>query len=454
MFTGLIKHYLRNGARFDHYLRECEEIERYSAVELRGYQEERLAEIVREAFNHVPFYRKMFRNLKLTPSDIKSIEDLHKIPTISKRTVVENFAQFGNETVKGLRQKVHTGGTTGSPGMFLRDRNSIEFEQAVLWRQLRWAGKPSGSRRVVLRGDQVVPLSRTEPPFWKHTRINKELLFSSFHLSDQNMSSYVKAMIDFGAYDLYAYPSTASLLASYCIERNLDLRFSAVFTSSEMLHDFQRKRIEKAFQCRIFDWYGSAERVAAIGHCEHGSYHELPHYGIVEYLPAGDGWYSIVGTGLHNSVMPLIRYELGDFVRMKEGDACPCGRSFKRVHSIVGREEDLVQFPNGHRAVVMESRVFRDIANIKQVQIVQYSLDVIEVLIVKEVEARPIDESSVVERMVKFVGGTREIYRTRIVTRIEREPNGKYMSVKSYLSKGPKDPVPGTTGKNITWNRL
>lgn len=69
-----------------------------------------------------------------------------------------------------------------------------------------------------------------------------------------------------------------------------------------------RETIETAFGTRVFDWYGQAERVIAIGTCEHGSRHVLTDYGRTELIPAQDNRYELVGTGYNNSAMPLARY--------------------------------------------------------------------------------------------------------------------------------------------------
>ena len=85
----------------------------------------------------------------------------------------------------------------------------------------------------------------------------------------------------------------------------------AILTSSETLVPEQKMVIEQAFMCKVFDYYGMAERAAAIHTCEHGSYHIVPEYSIVEFVRNGtleDGYYEIVGTSLNNNAMPLIRY--------------------------------------------------------------------------------------------------------------------------------------------------
>jgi phenylacetate-CoA ligase len=214
------------------------------------------------------------------------------------------------------------------------------------------------------------------------------------------------------------------------------LRIPVVFTSSETLQPLQRKEIEEAFQCRIFDWYGSSERVAAIGECEHGTYHEFPHYGIVEYLPAQEGMVEVVGTSLHNTVMPLFRYNVGDLVTLGDEQPCPCGRPFRRIARIIGRTEDCVIMRDGRKVVPMEERCFHGIANIFEAQVVQDAPGLVVVRVVPQNPAKGIDHRGIIRQMVKHIGGAPEDFTVELVGAIEREKNGKYRFVKSSLREG------------------
>src|SRR5690606_28221227 len=117
--------------------------------------------------------------------------------------------------------------------------------------------------------------------------------------------------------------------------------------------------IEERFGCRVFDWYGQNERVAAIGTCEQGRYHLMSDYSYVELEPTPEGL-EIVGTGFNNLAMPLIRYRTGDFVQLQDVDSCSCGRAFPVVRRIIGRDDDYIKLPDGSH-VKRLSNVFKDI---------------------------------------------------------------------------------------------
>ena len=242
------------------------------------------------------------------------------------------------------------------------------------------------------------------------------------------MKYYVEKIKKFQPFDLYAYPSTAYLLANFCNRNNVDLRFSCVFTSSEMLFDHQKEEIKKAFRCRIFDWYGSAERVSAIAHCENENYHEIPSYSIVEYLPIGGEKYEIVGTGLHNFAMPLIRYALKDIVEIAdESSPCSCGRPFKRIKTIHGRTTNLIITPD-QRKISIVNHIPWGMRNIIEIQFIQKKLDEIDVLVVGTSLFSEKDIAQLKKRLKDYISPDIK-YRIQKVDKIERTPMGKFNAI-------------------------
>lgn len=433
IFKDYFRHYLRNGTLFSKLLNELEETEKYSSEEIKEYQNEKLRKTITLAYNNIPFYHNVFKERGLTPRDIQTTEDLQKLPIIDKQIVQKDFDSFRNKKHKGLVFKGHTSGTTGSPGVFLRDLNSINLEQAAFWRQYRWAGKDFGSTRVTLRGDLICPAERNSPPFWRRNYFTKELIMSSYHLSDKHMSFYVEEIKKYQPFDLNAYPSTAYLLANYCKRFGVALNFSAVFTSSEMLLEYQKEEIESVFDCKIFDWYGDAERVAAIGQCQYGTYHEFPDYSIVEYLPQEEGQNEIVGTTLHNLVMPLIRYKTGDMALFNGNEQCSCGSTFRVIDKILGRSDDFIVLPNGRTVGGTCNNVFKGLSFIKEAQIVQRESDHIEISYVTLQKSSSAHKEMILERLHKYIGSEGIKYVLNNVDHIQRDAGGKFKFVKNLM---------------------
>jgi phenylacetate-CoA ligase len=232
---------------------------------------------------------------------------------------------------------------------------------------------------------------------------------------------------------LRAYPSTAHVFAHFLLDRGITIPLKAVFTQSEQLSEKQRRDIEAAFGTRVYDRYGNAERVAAFFQCDHGSYHEAPLYSIIEYLPVGEGVYEIVGTTLHNSVMPLIRYRTGDLVELPEIDSCRCGRPFRLVEHLSGRIKDQLVMPDGSLKSVRTSELVKGMMWLKESQLLQERVDSVVLRVVPMPGAPVPDHSQLIDRLVQVIGAPQSVFRVEVMDHIPREPNGKLKSVKSLI---------------------
>jgi phenylacetate-CoA ligase len=202
---------------------------------------------------------------------------------------------------------------------------------------------------------------------------------------------------------------------------------SGVVTSSETLSEGARRDIERAFGCRVFDWYGQGERVAAIGTCEHGRRHLLTDYSHVDLEPAGDGLVEIVGTGFHNLAMPLIRYRCGDLVRPAAKEHCPCGRSFPVIAEVIGRLDDLVKLPDG-RSIGRLDHLFKGVAGILEAQIRQDRRDALTMLVVPASGFNERTRRTLEENFRHRLGDALAL-EIELVDSIPRTRNGKFKGV-------------------------
>lgn len=433
LFEGkaLVRKVLREGNQFRRAMQEVRESQWLGEEALRDYQLSRMRGIVRHAARYVPYYQEQFRRAGIVPAELEALEDFSRIPLLSKGDVVSAGRMLLSRKHHGLKIKGATSGSTGLSLEGYRDLAAIVRENAFVWRQLEWAGMRRGDRRAWIRGDMIVPLARREPPYWRMNRVDNMLMLSSFHLSESSAPEYIQAMEHYDPCIIQAYPSSISFLA-----RSLEARgklysgqsLKGIVTSSETLLPDQRDVIETRFKCKVFDWYGSYERVAAIGTCEHGRYHIISDYGLVELLPSDDGRAEIVGTGFDNFVMPLLRYRTGDAVIPAEaGERCDCGRSFPVVKNVVGRIDDYVKTPDG-RQIGMFAIIFDGLRNIWEVQAIQEARDEIRILVVPMREFGVEDEREIVARAQNLVGPAMRI-RVERVTEIKRTERGKIRTV-------------------------
>ena len=198
----------------------------------------------------------------------------------------------------------------------------------------------------------------------------------------------------------------------------------------------KREIISNAFKCKIYDFYGSAERVCYIHTCEQGSYHIIPEYGLTELVsaePPNDDSYRIIATGFWNMAMPLIRYDTGDLVQSSD-HICQCGRTFPAVTKIVGRESSVLTTPSGRALgtsaleAVMENVLF-SMQNmpILQGQMIQESFDVMTLEYVPLEDFSPKDADKLRLLAAEHLPSDFKI-NIRPVEKISRTTSGKALS--------------------------
>lgn len=421
---------LREGPIFKAELAEVERTQWLDSSAMRGMQFARLRQTLELAARDVPYYRDAFALAGFELAAFRTLADLERVPVLTKATVMREGPRMLATDYSGLRSSSSTSGTTGAPMRVWRDMHSISRENAFLWRQLKWAGARLGDRRVWIRGDRIVPVERQHPPFWRYSGADNMIMMSPYHLSEASYRHYIKALEEFDPVFGMAYPSILLFLAKTMLNDGTKYRGKSLkgfVTSSETITKEGRLLIEKAFQCKVFDWYGSAERVTAIGTCEAGNYHILSDYGMTELIPAPDGTSEIIGTAFYNHLMPLIRYEIGDSVVPGEKRyECPCGRSYPVVEQIIGRVEDYLIAPGGRR-VFLASDLLENVNGVLESQIRQDSLEEIRILCVPTA-TEPFDECDLVHRARQLFGNDMRVTVER-VPHIQRTRNGKLRAV-------------------------
>ena len=423
--------------KFGHYWREINESQWYDEEQLQELQNEKVRFYIKYAYNHVPYYRELLKELKLRPGDFHTTEDLKKLPILDKETLRRDGGRFVSRSkIKPLLRRAFTSGTTGTPLIIYRDLDNIVYEHAILQRQKSWAGVHYRDRCVTLTGEKIVPADQSEPPFWVKNVPENKLIMSSYHLSKANAELYIEALHAFQPVCIEGYPSSIYALARFMAEKNITLPVRAVFTTSETLSVTQRALIQKMFECVVYDYYGMAERVLAIHSCEYGRYHVLPEYGVAEFEEVskrnGAVACELIGTALNNKAMPLFRYRLSDMVKLSD-EKCPCGRAYPTVKSILGRRDDYIRTPLGTYVGRLD-HIFKGAQNIIEAQIVQAAEDKIELVIVPDEDYAAEDEHYVVHKLQERVGSEMSVF-VKLVKNIQRSSNGKFRAVVSQVSQ-------------------
>lgn len=430
----------RYGRKFDQLFEKFDKNQWLSESELDEYQNKKLKLLINHAYKTVPFYHKLMNDFKLTPDDINGKEDLQKFPLLSRETINDNYDQLISTNFKKLKVKHgHTSGTTGSPLNICYDIKTCVVHHVADWRQKNWAGLKYGEPYASLQGRVIVPLRQKNPPFWRKNYINNQLFLSSFHLNEENIPHYFRKLEKDRIGIIEGYPSTIYVLALFLRKYNKIFPLKAVLTSSETLFDYQRDVIENAFDCKIFDFYGMAERTVFATECsEHSGHHLNSDYGITEFIdsnqePVKNGKLGkIVATSLHNYAMPLIRYQTNDYCSLKKGK-CACGRGFPLMEDVATKDESIITLRDGRLiSPSVLTHPFKPMHNIVESQIIQEELDQLIIKIVKKDNYTIKDEEKLVSAFNDRLGNQIKIF-VEYVDSIPRTKNGKFKWVISKI---------------------
>jgi phenylacetate-CoA ligase len=407
----------------------CER-ERLPWPALQARQEALLRRSLAAAQRHLPRYAALAVPTQGSAEDLFAWFRAH-CPVLTKADLVAGRAEFYPN--QGQRRPWwpagKTSGTSGAPLEVFRSLDAVVWEEAFNLQLWAWAGFKPGDPQAVLRGDQVADPQQTTPPFWRWDRFGRQLFMSSRHVAAPNVRLLLDALRASGAQMLRTYPSSSFELARLAQQQGLKLPLRSVVTGSEPLYPLQREMLEQVFSCKVFDFYGMAERVAYAAQCEHGHYHLNPEYSWVEILDEHnqptDGFGFVVGTTFHNEVMPLLRYRISDQARWVKG-ACPCGRTYPRIELSSGKVED--QLFDREGAAVSASVItfaFKGLANIRKSQVAQLGLGEWEVRVVPEPAFTGADSQALLANIEQHVSHKVTVT-VRLVDDIARLPSGKF----------------------------
>lgn len=409
---------------------------------VREDQDQRLRATIDWAVRTVPYYRELFRSEGIDPASIRGVEDLPRIPTLSKTMVRERAHALRSEGVPRRRViPAHTSGTTGTALQLIHTRESMGWEYAVILRQRSWFGLALRDRFATFGGQTVVPLQQKVPPYWRYDRAGGRTMFSLYHMSSKTASHYARELHN-PVYKFWqGYPSSMGLICQHLDEVGVELGDAApvaVFSSSETLLDFHRNLISQVTGAPIADRYGDAEFCVSALQCPEGRYHVDTEFCVVEIdaheetddFVRGE----VIATGFANRAMPFIRYRTGDVATLLKKERCPCGRSRPILEKIDGRIEDYVVTPDGRRVGRLD-HVFKDAHEVREAQIVQMDRGTLTVRIVPGASYGSDAEARIDAEFRSRLGDSIEI-RYELHDSLPREPNGKFRAVLSALPEG------------------
>ena len=327
-----------------------EKIEKMDRKKIRELQLKRLKETVHRVFDNVPFYQKKFKELKITPGDIKTLDDIRKLPFTTKNDLRDN-APFGMmaTSLENCIELHASSGTTGTPVTVCYTPHDIDVWSEVMARCLSMSGL---TREDVFQNP--IPYGTFTGAFGFHygaQKIGALVIPSGMGQSERQ----IKLMEYYGTTFISGVASYAVRLSQVALDIGVDpkkLKVRNGLFGAEMFTQGLKKRLRDIWDMDVHDIYGLTEMCGpgVSTDCDqHDGLHLWEDHFLVEVVDPvtlepveleEEG--EIVLTTLTKEGMPLLRYRTRDIARLYDEKTCECGRTHVKHTPIKGRSDDML----------------------------------------------------------------------------------------------------------------
>ncbi len=327
-----------------------EKIECMNREELEELQLKKLQDIVKRAFNKIPYYNKKYSEAEVYPEDIETLKDIEKLPFITKDDLRESYP-FGLFAVdkKEITELHSSSGTTGKPVVSGYTPKDIDTWAETIARGLTMMG---------LGEDDVIQNTHGYGMFTGGFGVHygsHKIGATTIPISTGQTRRQIEIMQDFETTGLIVTPSYGIYLGEVAREEGIDLSelgIKAIGFGAEMWSEEIREKLEETYCTKAFNIYGLTELMGpGVGiECEAQNglhipediyYPEIIDSKTLKNLPAGEKG-ELVLTNLEREGMPVIRFRTKDITSLNY-DKCDCGRTLVRMSRITGRSDDMIK---------------------------------------------------------------------------------------------------------------
>ena len=329
-FAPLFIRFMVKNKTFIQTWNDLDSFERMTDQQKKEYQLRALRETLEYAYQHVPYYRRVFDRCGFHPSQVKDLADIQRLPLLEKHEAIAAGNDLYSDDERLSYYKTFTGGSSGQALTVLLDKASIYKERAVVTHYLSKFGYD--------------PLRTRTVAFWGHNKdqdyyyspLKNEIVISPFRLfKNDQLEPICQDIEKFGATFVMGYPSAIYLFAQMLEKANRKMRFDCVVYYAENCSPEEKAYIERVLGCPVESYYGHTERACFAEIRDSGCVFN-DYYGLTELLPTETAnEYRIVCTGFLSKKMPLIRYATDDVVQINEKGAMRLvGHKRSEVHLI------------------------------------------------------------------------------------------------------------------------
>jgi len=410
--------------------------------ELQHRQKNNLKAIIRHAHASSAYYRELFDHYELNP-DSFTLDAFQRMPLLTKDDVRIHIDKLLSSAIKPEeRIPASTGGSTGTPMHFFRDRECQYKRKGQELFFDRWMGYEIGKKiALFVAASHHDSVTNRIKHAIRNATFDRLLSFDPSSITKDYVASYAAGFNKFQPFMIKCFPN--SLVAFTELALNLGihpLSVQSISCTGENLYRQQKNLFMDTFHGEVFEKYGTKECGVISSECrEHDGQHIFTEGVFLEIIgadgiPVEAGQIGrIVVTDLFNRATPLIRYDIGDMAIAADNKACGCGVKLPKIKKIIGRDRDILVDEQGNPK---PGYLFVEVINKYnlpgQYQIIQKDRGSLHVYIAAG-DARP-DTVQLTGSMKKIIGQGVKVH-IEFVESIPREPSGKYAYVKSEISK-------------------
>lgn len=362
---------------------------------MKNLQFEQIVKVLNDAYENIPFYKYWF---DLHNVDIKTINDWktfeEKIPILTKKDIISNTDKFVHKTIKKFGTRT-TGGSTGTPLKYKFSIKDKIYAEAIYLRGLSYGGYQLGNKIVYFGGGSLISNQKKKWSTKLYERIFGLFVYSSYGVTDEDLKAILKTIELKKIKFIRGYVSSIYMLADFALKNNISIQLKSAFVTSEMLFENQRKCIQTAFKCDVYDNYSlydggvSAYEMKGIGRIidMERAYMEI------DQSEGNEG--RILATQFYNTVFPFIRYDTGDIGEI----------SYKHIYKypfrpiltkLLGRQTEFL-FLNNKKIGSPVLTILMGRTKAEQYKIIQKDKDTVELHIKKSEEWTEMDEKNIID---------------------------------------------------------
>ena len=290
-------------------------------------------------------------------------------------------------------------------------------------------------KRATFNGKHIVPPGQKKKIFWRYNASCKQMIYSSFHLTEENMKYYVDSLNKFKPEAIDGFFTCMCDVAGYIERKGIQLTFQpiAIFPTSETLTRSGRELLERVFNCKVYDQYASSEGAPFVTECPNQTLHMELASGVIEHMDEDDTEILVTSFTTHGT--PLIRYRIGDRMAFPSERTCTCGLCGPIVDEIQGRRLDFLFTTEGAKINAGNvSNIVKNLPNtVIRAQFVQNTMNEVEVLL--EVDKNLFEEKQLAilrDELIHKLGRDMNL-KIELVDEIPRETSGKFRMIKNNV---------------------